>query len=55
MGLDHVFLAYPKQVLMHNFTVSALTKDKSIVKMDGLFLGQLIESEILNMHFNYGS
>lgn len=55
VGLDHVFLAYPKQVLMHNFTVSALTKDKSIVKMDGLFLGQLIESEILNMHFNYGS
>jgi hypothetical protein len=39
---------------MHNFTISALTKDKSMVYMEGLFLGQLIQSEVLNMHFNYG-
>lgn len=54
VGLDHTFISYPKGILKHNFTVSALTKDKSIVTMEGLFLCRLIESEVINMHFNYG-
>lgn len=54
VGIDHRFIGYPKGILKHEFTVSALTKDKSMVSMQGLFIGQLISSEIINMHFNYG-
>lgn len=42
VGLDHIFIAYPKGILKHQFTVSALTKDKSMINMEGLFLAELV-------------
>lgn len=44
IGLDYRFIIYPKGILKHEFTVSALTKDKSLVTIEGLFLGELIQS-----------
>lgn len=42
VGIDHSFISYPKGLIYHRFTVEILTKDKSIVNMDGLFVAQLI-------------
>lgn len=33
VGIDYRFVSYPKSILKHNFTITALTKDKSIVTM----------------------
>jgi hypothetical protein len=54
VGIDHSFITYPKGLLYHKFNVDILTKDKSILSIEGLFVGQLIESEIINLHFSYG-
>lgn len=54
IGIDYSFIKYPKGLLHHNFNVEILTKDKSIVNIQGFFVGQLIESEIVNLHFAYG-
>lgn len=54
VGIDYSFITYPKGLLSHKFSVEVLTKDKSIINIDGLFVGKLIESEILNLHFSYG-
>lgn len=54
VGIDYGFITYPKGLLSHRFSVEILTKDKSIVNIEGLFVGQLIESEIVNLHFSYG-
>lgn len=42
VGLDYSFITYPRGLLYHSFTVSLLTKDKSILSIDGHFVGQLI-------------
>ena len=44
VGLDYSFIDYPKSILQHEFTVTTLTKDKSMISMKGLLLSQLIES-----------
>lgn len=54
VGIDHSFITYPKGLLSHSFSVEILTKDKSVVNISGLFVGQLIESEIVKLHFAYG-
>lgn len=54
VGIDYSFITYPKGLLSHKFNAEILTKDKSIINIDGLFVGQLIESEIVNLHFSYG-
>ena len=33
VGLDFDFIKYPKGILKHEFTVTTLTKDKSMIKM----------------------
>ena len=33
VGLDYSFIPYPKGILKHEFTVRALSKDKSMVTM----------------------
>jgi len=42
VGLDYSFITYPRGLLHHCFTVNVLTKDKSIISIDGHFVGQLI-------------
>ena len=54
VGLDHTFVEYPRGLLSHRVDVEVLTKDKSLITIEGLFVGRLISSEVLNMHFDYG-
>jgi len=42
VGIDYRFVTYPKSMLKHEFSITALTKDKSMITMEGLFLAQLI-------------
>jgi hypothetical protein len=44
VGLDYVFIKYPKGILKHNFTTTVLTKDKSMISIEGLYLGKLIKN-----------
>ena len=42
VGIDYSFITYPRGLLTHPFRVDVLTKDKSMINIGGLFVGQLI-------------
>jgi hypothetical protein len=42
VGIDYSFTTYPRGLLSHPFKVDVLTKDKSMISIGGLFVGQLI-------------
>ena len=54
VGLDHEFIEYPRGLISHQVEVEVLTKDKSLITIEGQFVGRLISSEVLDMHFAYG-
>lgn len=33
VGIDHSFIQYPKGLIVHQFTTTALTKDKSMIQI----------------------
>lgn len=42
VGVDYDFIAYPRGLLPHSFSVQLLTRDKSLLNVSALFIGQLI-------------
>lgn len=55
VGLDWGFHKFPSGIISLQFVTMALTKDMSMVEIEGLFTGRLIMSEILAMYTNYGN
>lgn len=54
VGLDYSFLQFSKGFLVHEFRISTLTKDKSMIEIDGMYMGKLVYSELVNLYFTYG-
>jgi hypothetical protein len=54
IGLDHKFVEFPRGYLPHSFTIKVLTKDKTIVDIEGVYMGRLIYNKLMNMTLTFG-
>ena len=43
VGLDYNFYTFPKGIISYEYSIIALTKDKSMITVDGFFAGKLIK------------
>ena len=44
VGLDHSFYTFPRSIITINFDTMTLTKDKTMVEVEGFFAGRLVKS-----------
>jgi hypothetical protein len=54
VGLDHSFVEFPKGFIFHEFSIKTLTKDKSLIEIDGVYVGKLVYGSLIDLYFNYG-
>lgn len=54
VGFDYDFYKFPRGIISIDFNATTLTKDMSMVQVDGHFAGRLLMSEVMSMYENYG-
>jgi hypothetical protein len=54
VGLDYNFHKFPRSIISFDFNTSTLTKDMTMVTLQGHFAGRLAISEVMPMYKNYG-
>lgn len=55
IGFDYGFHKFPSGIIPIQFNTMTLTKDMSMVQVEGLFTGRLIRTEVTPMYENYGN
>ena len=55
VGMDHSFHTFPRGIISFEYHILALTKDKSMITVEGFFAGKLVKGEIMSMYENYGN
>ena len=54
IGLDYGFYKFPRGIISLEFNTSALTRDMSMVQIEGNFAGRLVASEVPAMYQSHG-
>ncbi len=54
VGLDYDFHKFPSGIVIFDFKTMTLTKDMSMIEIEGLFTGKLIINEVTSMYATFG-